>query len=91
MTVVQRRVTITNKLGLHARAATKLAKLTQQFSASIHLQLDDKHANADSIMALMLLTGSQGKEVLVSAEGEDARLALEAVCQLFSNRFDEPE
>lgn len=87
----QQQVTIVNKLGLHARAATKLAKLTQKFNASITLQLDDKHAQADSIMALMLLTGSQGKEVLVSAEGEDAQSALEAVCQLFSDRFDEPE
>ncbi|WP_371188034.1 HPr family phosphocarrier protein [Thalassotalea maritima] len=86
-----REVTIVNKLGLHARAATKLAKLSQNFDASITLTLEGKTADAGSIMGLMLLTGSQGKTVRVDTHGSDATTALNAVCQLFVDKFDEGE
>lgn len=84
-------VLITNKLGLHARAATKLAQLSQKFSAQVTIELNDKQADATSIMGLMLLAGSQGKTITVHTKGEDAELALENVCQLFSDKFDEGE
>ncbi|MGB1262690.1 MAG: HPr family phosphocarrier protein [Cognaticolwellia sp.] len=88
---VSRQVLITNKLGLHARAASKLAQLSQQFSAKVILTLGENSADANSIMGLMLLAGAQGKTVKVMACGEDAELALFEVCQLFSNKFDEEE
>lgn len=88
---LEQSVLIENKLGLHARAATKLAKLSQNYSAVITLTLNEKSADAGSIMGLMLLTGSQGKTVHVQVEGEEAEQALFAVCQLFSNKFDESE
>lgn len=84
-------VTITNKLGLHARAATKLAQLSMQFDAKITLSLDNKQADADSIMGLMLLAGGQGKSVEVTAKGQDAEAALSSVCQLINDKFDEEE
>jgi phosphocarrier protein NPr len=86
-----RRVLITNKLGLHARAASKLAQLSEKFSAKVTIQLDDNSADANSIMALMLLAGAQGKTVTVIASGDDAEQALIEICQLFSNKFDEAE
>ncbi len=88
---INRQVKIINKLGLHARAATKLAQLSQQFSAEITVELDNNSADAGSIMGLMLLAGAQGKVVNVIASGKDAELALDEVCQLFSDKFDEEE
>ena len=90
-TIVSKKLTIVNKLGLHARAASKLAQLCQQFSAKITLTLEEKEADAASIMAIMLLAGGQGKVVKVTAKGPDAADALQAISQLISDRFDEEE
>ncbi len=84
-------VPIVNRLGLHARAATKLVELTQSFSAKITLIIDGNEADARSIMGLMLLAGSQGKVATVIAEGEDAEEATAKIVELFSARFDEEE
>ncbi|WOH35877.1 HPr family phosphocarrier protein [Thalassotalea fonticola] len=89
--IVEQSVLIENKLGLHARAATKLAKLSKNYQAKITLTVETNSADADSIMGLMLLTGSQGKEVLIRAEGIQASQAMSAVIQLFSDKFDEDE
>lgn len=88
---ISRKIKIINRLGLHARAASKLAQLSQKFSATIILDLDDNSADANSIMGLMLLSGAQGKAVSVTATGEDAEQALNEICQLFSDKFDEAE
>lgn len=82
---------IENKLGLHARAATVLAQLAVQFNASITIYQDDKKAAADSVLGLMLLESSQGKEINVVCEGPDAEQALHAVGQLIAQRFNEQE
>lgn len=82
---------ITNKLGLHARAATQLAKLASAFSATIHITKDGKEVSADSVLGLMMLEASQHKEVKVICEGSDANEALAAVAMLFSERFNESE
>jgi phosphocarrier protein NPr len=86
---VSKELTIINKLGLHARAASKLAQLCQQFSAQITLTLEEKEADAASVMAIMLLAGGQGKVVKVTAQGLDANKALQAISQLISDKFDE--
>lgn len=88
---VSRTVTIKNKLGLHARAATKLAQLSQQFDATVTIKQADKSANADSVMALLMLASNQGKDVEVVASGSDAEAAVEEICNLISNKFDEDE
>jgi phosphocarrier protein NPr len=88
---VSKELTIINKLGLHARAASKLAVLCQKFSAQITLSLEEKEADANSIMAIMLLAGGQGKRVTVTAQGTDAPAALEAISQLIEDKFDEDE
>ena len=91
MSTVSQQVTICNKLGLHARAATKLAQLSQKFSAKITIELSGKEADASSVMALMLLAGGKGKVVNITAQGHDAELALAEICQLISDKFDEAE
>ncbi|MDX3773472.1 HPr family phosphocarrier protein [Chromatiaceae bacterium AAb-1] len=82
-------VTIVNQLGLHARAATKLAQLCQQFEASIELVQEQKTADASSVLALLMLASSKGKTVQVCTTGEDAEQALKAVVDLIKNGFDE--
>ncbi|MDR6982135.1 phosphocarrier protein NPr [Rheinheimera pacifica] len=82
-------VTIVNQLGLHARAASKLAQLCQQFSARIELVQEDKSADASSVLALLMLASSKGKTLQVCTEGSDAQQALDAVVNLIKNGFDE--
>jgi phosphocarrier protein NPr len=82
-------VTIVNPLGLHARAATKLAQLCQQFQARIELVQEDKSADASSVLALLMLASSKGKTLQVCTEGDDAEQALSAVVDLIKNGFDE--
>ncbi|MCW8832966.1 MAG: HPr family phosphocarrier protein [Colwellia sp.] len=91
MTTISKELTIVNKLGLHARAASKLAQLCQSFSAQVTLELENKRADASSIMAIMLLAGGQGKVVKVTAQGQDAEQALLAISQLICDKFDESE
>lgn len=86
-----RSVLVENKLGLHARAATKLATLANTFSADITIQQEDKTAPANSVMGLMMLESYQGKTITVCCDGEDAEAALDAVCKLFADKFDEGE
>jgi|TARA_B110000091_G_scaffold205096_1_gene240478 phosphocarrier protein NPr len=91
MTTVEHQVDINNKLGLHARAATKLAQLSMKFKAKITLELEGNQADASSIMAVMLLAGAKGKSVKIIAKGEDAEQALKSICQLIVDKFGESE
>ena len=91
MPVYKKSLIISNKLGLHARAATKLAQLSLKFNAKVTISLEGKEADANSIMGLMLLAGGFGKTVEVITQGTDAQQALNDVCQLFSNKFNEDE
>ena len=82
---------IQNKLGLHARAATVLAQLATSFDATITLEQDQKSAEADSVLGLLLLESSQGKEVKVTCEGPDAEKALIAIGNLIADKFNEQD
>ncbi len=82
-------VTIVNQLGLHARAATKLAQLCQQFDARIELQQEGRTADASSVLALLMLASSKGKNVEVITHGNQAEAALQSVVQLIESGFDE--
>ena len=86
-----RTLKVVNKLGLHARAATRLAQLAHNYDARIQVVHGDQSASADSVLGLLMLQTCQGQEVTVICEGRDAEPALEAVTQLFSGRFDESE
>ena len=84
-------VVIRNKLGLHARAATKLAKLTQQFDAQVEITQDEQTVNAASVMCLLLLASGQGRTITVSAEGSEAEQAVQAITALIADRFAEEQ
>lgn len=87
-----RTVLIQNRLGLHARAAVKLVELAQSFNATLTIHSEeDKSATADSVMGLLMLESAQGQHIRVQAEGEDAQQALDAVCHLIEDKFDEGE
>ncbi|TVZ40754.1 phosphocarrier protein [Alteromonadaceae bacterium 2753L.S.0a.02] len=87
----ERNIEIINKLGLHARAATKLANIANRYEASINVSAKGKTTDAKSIMSLMLLAASKGTEIQLSADGADELEALDALCELINNRFDEGE
>lgn len=85
------RIQIINKLGLHARAASKLAAICARFSSKIFVNKDGKNVDGKSIMALMLLAAPVGTWLDISCEGPDEVEALKAVTDLINNRFDEGE
>lgn len=84
-------VEIINKLGLHARAAAKLVKVTAAFESNIDIERDGHKVNAKSIMGVMMLAASQGTLLNISIEGADQVDAMDAVLDLINNRFDEDE
>lgn len=84
-------IVITNKLGLHARAAAKLVQLSNQFHADIRLEKDGQTADAKSIMDVLMLTGTKDSAVTVSVEGKDEDTALKEVVRLFQDKFGEGE
>ena len=87
-----RTVLIQNRLGLHARAAVKLVELAQSFDAILTIQSQEgKEATADSVMGLLMLESAKGQNVTISAEGSQAEQALDAVCHLIEDKFDEDE
>lgn len=86
---LERQVTICNKLGLHARAATKLAVLANQFDATVTLSNGEKSASAASVLGLLMLESGKGKSISLTAEGADAEAALDAICALINARFEE--
>ncbi len=85
----ERRVTIRNKLGLHARASAKLAAVAGRFQSEIILARDEVEVNAKSIMGIMMLAAARGTELIVRAEGPDAEDALAAIAALVDDRFGE--
>ncbi|KMT65015.1 HPr family phosphocarrier protein [Catenovulum maritimum] len=89
MPIIKKTLLIKNKLGLHARAATQLVQLSQNFSSKVVITYGEKSANANSVMALLMLAGATGNQVEVSCEGEDAEQALIAVEELFNAKFNE--
>jgi phosphocarrier protein len=86
-----RDITIINKLGLHARAASKFVTVANGYSAEIHVRKDAQRVNAKSIMGVMMLAASQGTGIRIEAEGKDAEAAIDALEELVNNRFGEPE
>ncbi len=87
--MLERELTVSNRLGLHARATAKLVQLLSGFRANATLVAKGREVNAKSIMGVMLLAAGQGTPVTVRVDGEDETAALDAVAALFERRFDE--
>ena len=85
----EKKLTITNQRGLHARASAKLVALAGRFNADIQLERDGEAVAATSIMGLMMLGASFGSVVILRAQGQDADSALAAIIALIENKFDE--
>jgi phosphocarrier protein len=87
-----RTVTIVNQRGLHARAAAKFVQVVARFpQARIQVSKDGQTVNGESIMGLMMLAGTQGSSIEISAAGAEADAAMAALVDLVENRFGEGE
>jgi phosphocarrier protein HPr len=82
---------IVNRLGLHARAASKLVQLATRFPCDVVVSKDDQRANAKSVMGVLLLCGSKGSQITVEANGEGAREAVSSIGALIGSRFGEED
>lgn len=89
--MITEKITIINKLGLHARAAAKLVATASQFGCEVKIQKDSRQADAKSIMAVMMLAAAKGSELTFTVDGNDDQAAWEAIQTLINNRFDEEE
>ena len=87
--LVERRVQIVNRNGLHARASAKLARLAMTLPAQVYVVRNGETANAHSIMDLLMLAAHQGSEVEVRASGPDAGPSVDAVCAMIEDGFGE--
>lgn len=84
-------VTIVNKLGLHARAASRLVNCASGFAAEIDIVRGTRSVNAKSIMGVLTLAAGLGTELVIQADGHDEQQAVDAVTALFRDRFGEDE
>jgi len=89
--MIKQSVTISNRLGLHARASAKLTKLAASFESDVHMSRNGRRINAKSIMGVMMLAAGVGSEVEVETDGVDERAAQEAIVALINDRFGEGE
>lgn len=89
--MVKKEITIVNKLGLHARAATKFVNVASSCASDIFIARNGRRVNGKSIMGVMMLAASCGSTVELSADGTDEQEALEKLEQLIAERFGEAE
>mgnify|MGYP001609464829 CR=1 FL=1 len=86
---VAREFLVRNALGLHARAAALLVKITSRYRSEITLRKDSLEVNGKSIMEVLMLAAGRGSKILVRAKGEDAQETMEELGRLFDNQFGE--
>ena len=91
MAILKQTITIQNKLGLHARATIKLVELVNSFDATITIRYQDKQADADSVLGLLVLETCYGQEIEIIARGNQAQQAMFAVTKLIEDKFLEEE
>lgn len=87
--MIKSTLTISNKLGLHARASAKLTKLASSFQSDVFMSRNGRRVNAKSIMGVMMLAAGLGAEIEVETEGADERQAMDAIVQLVNDKFGE--
>ena len=89
--MVRQEIEIVNKLGLHARASTKLTQIAGQFDSEVWIERNARRANAKSIMGVMMLAANKGSKVTLEAAGADEAAAIEALAALINDKFGEGE
>ena len=85
----ERTVTIVNRLGLHARAASKLVNAAKRFGCTVQIGTGTRFVDGKSIMSVMLLAAVQGSQVTLRTDGEDECAAMAAIVELIEDRFGE--
>ncbi len=89
--MIKTSTTISNKLGLHARASAKLTKLAGSFPCEVWISRGERRVNAKSIMGVMMLAAGMGAEVEIETDGEDEQAAMDALRALINDKFGEGE
>jgi phosphocarrier protein len=89
--MIKSTITISNKLGLHARASAKLTKMAGGFKSELHLSRNSRRVNAKSIMGVMMLAAGMGSEIEIEADGNDENEAMAALRALIDGRFGEAD
>lgn len=89
--MIEKNITIKNKLGLHARAAVKVVNLANRFSSSVKIVKDGNEIDGKSILGILTLAATQGTQIRLLISGKDEEAALGALAELIDNRFDEKE
>ena len=87
--MIQTTTTISNKLGLHARASAKLTKLAGSFACEVWMTKGERRVNAKSIMGVMMLAAGIGSIVVVETNGADEQVAMDALLALINDKFGE--
>src|SRR5688572_15287781 len=87
--MIKQEVEIINKLGLHARASTKLTQTASQFGSEIWIERNGRRVNAKSIMGVMMLAASKGTKINLETSGADEKPAMDALVELIVSRFGE--
>lgn len=88
---MKKEIEIINKLGLHARASTKLTQTASQFTSETFIERNGRRVNAKSIMGVMMLAASKGSVITIESHGDDETAAVQALVDLINNRFGEAE
>lgn len=89
--MIKANISISNKLGLHARASAKLTKLAGSFQSDVFMSRNGRRVNAKSIMGVMMLAAGMGSEIEIETSGADERAAMDALCALIHDKFGEGE
>lgn len=89
--MIKTEIEIINKLGLHARASTKLTQTASQFHSEVWIERNGRRVNAKSIMGVMMLAASKGSKIMLEATGEDEQPAIHALVALINDKFGEGE
>lgn len=89
--MIKENIEIINKLGLHARASSKLTQTASQFKSDIWIEKNDRKVNAKSIMGVMMLAAAKGSTISIEANGEDETAAIDALKALINDYFGEGE
>jgi phosphocarrier protein len=89
--MIKKNTTISNKLGLHARASAKLTKLAGSYPCEVWLSRGERRVNAKSIMGVMMLAAGMGTELVLETSGEREEEAMEALLALINDKFGEGE
>jgi phosphocarrier protein HPr len=89
--MIRTNATISNKLGLHARASAKLTKLAGSYPCQVWMSRGERRVNAKSIMGVMMLAAGIGSEVMIETEGEGEQEAMDALLALIADKFGEGE